>query len=160
MITCAEAKELLEYRDGELYWKKSLPHSKTKIGDKAGCKENLYYRISIKNKRYGLHQIIFLMFNGYIPYKIDHKDGNGFNNLIENLRDGTTSQNAFNKKLSISNTSGIKNVRWEEFRQKWKVTLKVNGKQVFNYRFDDKYDAIQMARLARIKYHKEFARHV
>jgi hypothetical protein len=100
-ITQSEVQEYFEYRnDGYLYWKK---HQKgIKIGNKAGCKDNNYWRIGFKYKTCLLHRLVWIYFNGDIPLdmQIDHIDRNTSNNKIQNLRLATSSQNGLNNSAS------------------------------------------------------------
>jgi hypothetical protein len=55
---------------------------------------------------------------------IDHKDGNGMNNVRWNLRKATTSQNALNRGVHRNGTSGI---CYDKSRKHYRVTLTVEG---------------------------------
>jgi hypothetical protein len=160
-LTQEYLKELFEYKDGELYWKKINPYAHNiKIGSIAGCLEkNSYKRTRIKNKAYLNHRLIFLIFYGYLPKFIDHIDGNPSNNKIENLREVTHSQNIQNSKKIIRNTSGVKNVNWHKRMNKWVVQLCINGKNKHFGYFDDIKIAELVAQEARNKYYGIYARH-
>jgi hypothetical protein len=151
-------KSLFEYEDGNLYWK-IKPSKKISIGAKAGYIDKKgYIQIRIDGKFYLGHRIIFAMHNGYMPEFIDHIDGNPFNNLIENLREATLSQNQFNSKTRKDNLSGIKGVTWNTARNKWQVQLQVNRKNKYFGLYQDIDYAKFVADAMRHKYHKEFAR--
>jgi len=90
--------------------------------------------------------------------EIDHINGNRNDNRIANLRLVTSSQNSFNMRLSIRNTSGIKGVHWDDVRKKWEISIKAGAKR-YRKRFADKELAELVAIELRDKYHKEFARH-
>jgi hypothetical protein len=145
--------ELFEYKDGELFLVKN--------GKKAGTLNNQSnrYQVQINRKFYKLHRIIFMMFYGYMPKEIDHIDGNPSNNKVNNLRQATSSQNNYNKKMPKTNTSGIKGVSWDKNRNKWHVQVISEKKVVFQKRFDDIELAEFVAIEARNKYHGKFARH-
>jgi hypothetical protein len=150
--------ELFEYRDGFLFWKIARPH--VKIGQKAGrLNDRGYWIITIGNRIYRAHRIIFLYHYGYLPTEIDHIDNDRLNNKIENLRPATRSQNLTNKGLSNKNTSGAKNVSWDKSRNKWEVQMYVNKKKTFVGRFDDLEVAKTMAIAFRKQHHGEFANH-
>ena len=162
MITQAQALELFEYKDGKLFWKIGAHKRTDLIGkevgtiiDKDGRKE-----VTIHQKRYKYHRIVFLMFNGYIPLEVDHNDGDASNNRIENLRAATRSEQCCNTKLRKDNTTGIKGVYWDKARDKWIVSINKNKKTVYRARFDDFELAELVAIEARDKYHSSFARHI
>jgi hypothetical protein len=76
----------------------------------AGTKDSRgYWKISIKDKVYLAHRIIWLMFNGSVdPEKvINHIDNNPSNNKIENLEECTQSENCRRKKNHVSNNVGL-----------------------------------------------------
>ena len=158
-ITQELVKELFDYRDGNLYWKNTKSNRVVK-GSVAGglCKKG-YFRISINYKHYYNHRIIFLMFHGYLPKLIDHKDGNRLNNKIENLRQATFAENLRNSKLRKNNTSGVKGVSWSKLHKKWRVAVMLNGDTYRLGLFKDLELAQLVAEEARNKYHKEFANH-
>lgn len=150
--------ELFEYRDGFLFWKIARPH--VKIGQKAGTQgDRGYWKITIANRMYRAHRIIFLYHHGYLPTEIDHIDGDRQNNRIENLRPATRSQNLSNKGLSNNNTSGAKNVSWCKEREKWEVQMYVNKKKTYVGRFDDLEVAKAAATAFRNQNLGEFANH-
>ena len=154
-----EFNEWFEYKDGDLYWKK-VTTNRVKIGSKVGSKHNAgYLQTALLGKPYLLHRIIFSMQNGYIPKEIDHIDGNRQNNKIENLREVTRSENNWNQKLSIKNTSGIKGVNWNKKTKKWSARLKILGKVKTFGEYFDKEVAKFIVETMRHKYHKEFTNH-
>lgn len=160
-LTQEYLQSIFDYKDGNLYWKKKTSkESNICIGNKAGSKNNYgYIQVSIKNKLYKVHRIIFCMHHGYLPEFIDHINKDKSDNRIENLREATKSQNSLNTKTRINNTSTAKNVYWHKPSKKWWVTLTINEKQKsFGY-----YDDFELAELvaieARDKYYGEFASH-
>lgn len=144
--------ELFEYRDGELYWKKT--------NQLAGNirKHDGYRAIKVKGKLYKAHRLIFLMFNGFLPKHIDHKDCNRLNNNIENLRPATATQNNQNSVLRKDNTSGVKGVIWDKTTEKFGVKIRINGvRRSFGQFYDIDY-AKFIADVMRHKFHGEFSR--
>ena len=61
-------------------------------------------------KKYLVHRAIFLLTNGYLPEMVDHKDQDKVNNLPENLREATRSENSMNTGVRKDNTTGVKGV--------------------------------------------------
>lgn len=152
-------QDFFTYKDGNLYWKETIA-TRAKKNNKAGSLYDTgYLMVGIKGQYYAIHRIIFMMHNGYLPTEVDHIDGNKLNNCIENLRAASISQNAHNRKISATNTSGVKNISWSKARQKWIVNVFANGKQNYIGGFDNIELADLVAQEARNKYHGKFARH-
>lgn len=148
-ITKEFVEDVLEYRDGELYWKPF----------KAGTHDgNGYLQVGIQRRYFKVHRLIFLMHHGYLPEVIDHIDGNRQNNRIENLREATRSQNGYNSKLSKHNKSGAKGVSWREKTKKWRARIYAEKKQISLGEFEKFEDAKAAVIAAREKHHKQFAR--
>jgi len=151
-------RDLFTYKDGKLYWSKSLSRN-VKIGSLAGSLNGAgYIHTQINGKRYANHRLIFMYHYGYFPKIIDHIDGNTINNNIENLREANQSQNLCNSKLSTRNTSGIKGVSFHKKLKKWYVKLNVDGKNKFFGYYKDIDYAKFISDAMRHKYHKEFAK--
>lgn len=55
-----------------------------------------YRRFSMAKRIFGLHQMIWIYFHGYLPREIDHIDGDKLNNRIENLRECNRTENRQN----------------------------------------------------------------
>lgn len=156
--------DIFEYRDGRLLWKVRRS-SNARIGDEAGhiyCDiwGKRYRRVKINGKLIRVHRIIYEMFKGSIPAKIqiDHKDGDGTNNRIENLRLATNSENGKNRKIHRNNTSGLKGVFWYKNRSKWRSTIQVDGKRVHLGYFSTKEEAHNAYCIAARELHKDFHR--
>lgn len=151
-------QNVFEYRDGNLYWTNNGPIKMR--GKLAGTiNERGYVKVSVADKRYGVHQIVFAMHNGYIPENIDHINGNKSDNRIENLRPATKAQNGYNRKLPPNNTSGAKNVSYRADTNKWRVDVRVDGKSHCFGSYED-FDLAELVAIeARNKYHGKFANH-
>jgi hypothetical protein len=151
--------EKFKYINGELIWKVTLSN-RAFVGKKAGSfRKDGYTFVCVNKKRYGIHQIIFAMHNGYIPKEIDHIDGNPSNNKIENLREANRAENAQNQKLTSKNKSGVKGVSWHKGAKKWVVQLMSNRVHKYIGLFEDLELAELVSIEAKDKYHKEFACH-
>ena len=149
--------ELFEYRDGEIYYKVS--RSRNKAGSKAGTyrPHDNAYQVIINGKHYLTHRIVFMMHNGYLPQYVDHIDRNRSNNKIENLREATHSQNAYNSTIRKDSKTGIKNVSWNKVDKSWKVRIQANNTRITIGQFKDLELAELVAMEARNKYHGEYA---
>lgn len=162
VVTQERVRELFDYVDGNLVWKKNQQgHAKAGdiVGAIAECNGIKYCQTKISGKQIKVHRLIFLWHHGYLPLHVDHIDGDGLNNRIENLRPASISENAANSRVRSSNTSGAKNVYWNKQRGKWMVQATVQGKQKFFGLFEDFELAELVALEVREKFHGQFARH-
>lgn len=87
---------------------------------------------------------------------IDHINHDKLNNSRNNLRICTNQQNNMNKGKQKNNKSGIIGVHWDKKSEKWKATIRLNGKPIYLGRFDDLEEASQARKDAEIKYFGEF----
>lgn len=90
--------------------------------------------------------------------EVDHRDGNGMNNTMENLRICSHGENGKNLGVSKANTSGVPGVSWDKKAKKWHAFIKVDGKQIHLGYYTNKADAIAARKAAELKYFGEFAR--
>jgi hypothetical protein len=161
MITQELLQGMFDYNDGNLIRK-----STGKIVSCSKTSGQRYLRISINNKTYSLHRVIYLHQNGYLPKCVDHIDGDRFNNKIENLREVTQQQNCLNRKHKSTSKSPYKNVylqpptKNKEWSRNWVVSLTVNGSRKYIGSFKDLELADLVAHEARNLYHGQFARHI
>lgn len=144
-LTQERVKELFDYNKltGELIRK--IDVGKTKIGQIAGCLSKGYYYTIIDKKRYSNHRIIYLWHHGHVPNIIDHIDRCTTNNRIENLRPVTKSQNNQNTDLQSNNTTGVRGVSFCKQKNKFRVRIKLDGKE----KHLGFYDTIEEAKIAR-----------
>jgi hypothetical protein len=149
--------ELFTYDNGMLI--RNVDVSRIKKGSVASTIDGRYKRVCVDGKRYPEHQVIYMMHNGYFPEQIDHINGNGLDNRLCNLRPANNVTNGQNKKLMLSNKSGIKNVFWVSQAKKWRVAIRFNGKQKCIGQFKDLELAELVATMAREKYHGQYANH-
>ena len=156
-LSCEKVKELFDYKDGELFWKKIGPNKRTDRPAGAVNRDG-YRRIKYMYKLYAVHRLVWT-YHGNAPVAfIDHINGDVLDNRIENLRAATHSQNCMNTRLRSDNTSGIKGVRWSKLKQKWIGTVGVNYKNYCAGEFDTKEKAAEAVAKLRQELHGEFAR--
>ena len=147
-----------DYVDGKLYWKANA-NQKVRFKEAGFVTKKGYRKVEFDGRKYGTHQIVFALHHGYIPNAVDHINTDKLDNRIENLREADRCQNGYNRGMTASNTSGIKNVAYRADSDKWRVTLRVDGRtKSFGSYFD-----IELAELvsfeARDKWHGEYANH-
>lgn len=141
---------------GILIWK-IMPTNSVKIGQRVGntCvfHGNTYLQTSLNRKHYLVHRVIWLMVHGEWPkYTIDHIDGDGLNNRIENLRDVPDATNKRNMSKARHNTSGFTGVARHSCGSGWVAQIQVDSKNIYLGYFKELTDAIQARQEANLKY--------
>lgn len=113
-----------------------------------------YYRTTMSGstKEFLLHRIIFKMVYGLEPENIDHIDGNGLNNKLENLRASDPVSNHQNVRKSTRNTSGVVGVSLTQDKRRWRVRIKVGKKQLQLGEFVNFDEAVRVRREAEVEY--------
>jgi hypothetical protein len=161
-ITQEYLKELFAYDNGNLIWKIKKSNN-TKVNSLAGslktCKGKKYWSICVDNKHFGAHRLIYCWHHGCMPEnEIDHIDGNGLNNKIENLREATRIENAKNLQKYSRNTSGTTGVSFHKETNKWVAYIQVNKKMMYLGEYKEIKDAIDVRKNAEKTYFKQWAR--
>jgi hypothetical protein len=154
-------QHLFEYRDGKLYWKnKPSKYSNISLGTEAGSLYNTGYRIiKFSGYRCQTHRLIYFYHYGHIPKIIDHIDSNPLNNKIENLREATSSQNAYNTKINTRNKSGVKGVYFHKKSKKYVAQCTVDGFKKNLGGFTSLEEAENFVKKYRELHHGEFVNH-
>lgn len=95
---------------GKLYWRDDwYPASSPK--KEVGWPDKGYIRFHHRGAMFMAHRVIwFLHYGGWPPQEIDHIDGDGLNNRIENLRLSDRTQNMCNRPMYKCNKTGYKGV--------------------------------------------------
>lgn len=107
-----------------------------------------YIYISVLGHKHIAHRLAWLYIYGYFPNEIDHEDGNGLNNKIDNLRDVSHAENSKNLKHRKDNTSGVMGVIWFKQTNKWRAQIMVNQKTVYLGYYKNFNDAIIARKMA------------
>lgn len=140
-ITQEFVKSALDYNSetGIFTWKTDRPldHFKTVgaqktylgrfAGKVAGYKIKMspdndltYVQIRLCGQLFLAHRLACLYQYGFLPEGlVDHLDGDGLNNRLDNLRIVDAATNARNGKLSKNNTSGVNGVYWNKANSNW-----------------------------------------
>tara|TARA_R110000851_G_scaffold331261_1_gene505203 strand:+ start:533 stop:1081 length:549 start_codon:yes stop_codon:yes gene_type:complete len=101
-----------------------------------------YRNIQVNKLLFLAHRLAWFYVYGYWPDRIDHIDGDGLNNKIDNLRDVTAMRNQRNRRMSSNNKSGVMGVCWDKKKARWKSYITVNSKTVNIGYSDYLWDAI------------------
>ena len=112
-----------------------------------------YLRMRISPHTFLVHRVAWAIHYGEWPKnQIDHRDGDGTNNRLENLRQATNAENSRNQKLNKRNTSGHKGVRWHVIGKKWNARIKIDGVEKSLGLFHKIEDAVEARKAAEKQY--------
>lgn len=109
-------KKIMSYdpKTGVLRWAINRHGKNANIGDEAGSvkADGRYRSFVYKRTRYYTHRVVWEICHGAIPNDmvIDHIDGDGLNNKIDNLRVVTRSENQRNCRTSKNSRTGVPGV--------------------------------------------------
>lgn len=122
-----EVQSLFTYRKDGLYWNErprdeigtlkswsswNGKHVGNRFGSLHGSHKTSYRRGTISSVGYLEHVLVWLYHKGEYPkFELDHEDGDGLNNSIDNLRDGSNGINSKNLPLRSDNQSGHHGIR-------------------------------------------------
>jgi len=165
-LTQEIVRELLDYatESGCLTWKtRGRKWFKTNnscaswngnyAGKEAGCKHSVgYIMIRVFDKPYSAHRLVWLYVYGYFPKEMDHINHDRTDNRIINLREVTRLQNTRNKRLLKTNTSGVTGVYRIKDKDRYRVSIGVNGKSIHISCHEDIGGAIAARKAAEIEY--------
>lgn len=157
MITQEYLNTLFEYRDGGLY--RRISRGPQHAGIRAGTKTKKgYIRVRVDGAFYMEHRLVFFMFHGRWPEMTDHINGIRDDNRIENLRECTPQQNAFNAK-GKGQRDLPKGIHFHKKRRRYCVYITVSGKRYYAGEHKELSNAIAALNKIRTKLHGNFHRH-
>lgn len=154
--------KLLDYdrTTGLLFWKKSgKGRRKNLLAGTIDRRENRkssrlnYIKININRTRTYAHRVVWIMHNGDIPkgLEVDHIDGDGLNNRIENLRLVTKTENMRSNRVRANSTTGIPGVR-ETTNGTYQARIVANNRDYFLGTFKTIIEAAEARKNGEKKY--------
>lgn len=160
-----ELHSLLRYEGGSLFWRERSngKFDKQFANKEAGCKKRPdgYSVVAYGKSHLMIHRVVWTMFNRQMVKgeDIDHINGDRSDNRIENLRLCSRSDNLKNAQKRKDNTSGYKNVNWNEATKSWRVKFRVAGKTKCFGLYKDLNEAVDVSKVIRNSLHGQFANH-
>jgi len=160
MITQEQLKELIHYDPDTGAFTNVTTRGKATAGRTSGnLSKNgkdstlIYRRIYISGKFYKAHRLAFLYMDGSWPAEeVDHINGDGSDNRWCNLRKASRHINGRNTRLKSNNTSGLHGIAWSKSRNKWRVRIVVDHKEIFLGRYSDLFEAVCVRKAAELKH--------
>ena len=136
--------EFVEAKVDTVHAKRILSHGRWYLKKTSDCSTDYVIGdswIGGKNSRILLHRFVipFVLSDGVC---VDHRNGNGLDNTIDNLAIVTVQQNS-QKSMGADrdSVSGVRGVRWEPERERWLARVKTNGVTKNLGRFINQFDA-------------------
>ncbi len=111
-----------------------------------------------KTKKSGQRTVLLHQFLLPGGRRVDHRDGNGLNNLCGNLRAATGEQNGANCKRSLANSSGFKGVSWNPVAKRWRADIRPQRRHIFLGHFETPESAAKAYDTAAVENFGAFAR--
>jgi len=150
-LTSKRVQEIFEYKDGLLIRRSTQKTCGWEV-------TNGYLRLSIDNKIYAVHRVIWLYSTGQFPeFEIDHINHIKTDNRIENLREATRFENCRNRQIATNNRSGVTGVCWKSSANRWVAYINADAKRKTLGTFKNMNEAIAARKAAEIQYYREFA---
>lgn len=159
-LTAEEVRYFFDYdkETGNLIRINTTKHSKRYLNKVAGSKWSSGYVVVVLpgGRRFLAHRLVWLWVYGEWPkHEIDHINGRGDDNRIENLRDVTREVNGENQRTAmVDNRSGIFGATWIEKRKSYHVAIQAKGKSYFLGLFKDPDHAREAYVTAKRKLHE------
>ena len=131
----------------------------TKDATVAGSSRRAYWSVGIGGKDYPAHRIVWALLTGDDPGPrfLDHVDGDGKNNRIDNLRLVSNRQNCWNTRAQ-GGSSLYKGVGRASKSKSWTARIRAHGVPTNLGSFDSEEDAAKAYNAAATKAHGEHAR--
>lgn len=163
-----ELRAIFDYmpEGGVLIWKhrkdKSSQWNGRYAGKAAGSVSHGYRQTKVNGKKRLVHRIVWVMAYGQIPDSmiIDHIDGDGLNNRLDNLRVVTNAQNQLNRKADV----GRKFKGVYQTKRGYKAEITHQGNRIYLGVFKSDLEAAKAydkkakelhGRHAKLNFHKE-----
>lgn len=141
--TPEQVAKLLRVDDnGVLWWLQ--PKQGRKLNKPAGFLIDGYLNVRINGVTYGAHRLAFVLYNKRwqeLGKVINHLNGNRSDNRRCNLQEATLAENSRHQvTIPSNNTSGAIGV--SRSRNKWRATLRYNGKLICGGTYSDFNEAV------------------
>lgn len=148
--------KMFRYANGHLI-RLTTAHYNAKAGSVAGTidRSTGYVKVNFDGKVRLVHRLIWALCHGeQPPQQIDHIDCNRSNNLIENLRACTPTQNLINR----PGKRALKGVTFHKAAGKFMSQIRVGDKNIYLGLFSDEVSAARAYDVACLANYGEFAR--
>lgn len=146
---------LYDPETGILRWRVTSSNGKQKAGTIAGSRRNSYWYVGCCGFQYAASRVIWKMEFDEEPPQVDHRDLDGLNNRLNNLRSATYAQNKANHPAASNSKTGVRGVKIVNW--KYQAGITVDGCAIYLGRYDTLADATIARRDAEQRLLGEFA---
>ncbi|PCJ52728.1 MAG: hypothetical protein COA79_23300 [Planctomycetota bacterium] len=138
-LTLKRVNKLFIYKEGKLLWNTNIKSSSYTIGDVVGSRNRFIPVVEIKNIKYQLHRIVYLLHHGACPQKIGFIDKTltsegSYNISIKNLyvpsKKAKTKKNKVKYKPEISFLEANTYLEYKAGRLYWKEKTAIFARMV------------------------------
>lgn len=151
-------RDLFDYKEGCLFWKKPSKYKPFLLGRRAGYINEINRSVIMINQNAFLSsRIIFLWHKGWLPEIVDHENNNPLDDRIENLRAANYSQNNRNCTSAKNSTSKYLGVGRYKGNPAWIARIVSNGKRTNIGSFSSEDEAALAYNKYAVIIHGEFA---
>lgn len=116
-----------------------------------------YRRISIGNRKFWAHRLIWRLMTGEQPAMIDHINGKPDDNRIENLRAADHAANLQNRGAGSNSRTGVKGVHFSKAAGRYTAQIMVRRQRHTLGLFDTVEEAAAAYAVAAKRFHGDFA---
>lgn len=116
-------------------------------------RKDVYAFVHINGKNKAVHRIIC----GESSQVVDHRDHDGLNNRLFNLRPCTNSENLRNRRICSNNKSGRTGVHFHRRSKKWRATIEFCGRKIWLGQSLSFAEAVELRKDGERLYFGEFA---
>lgn len=148
-----------ESKTGKMTWAIGFLGKVQKGREVGNLTPNGYRIAKVFGFNYLVHRLAWLYVYGRFPDGlIDHINGDKLDNRIENLREATKAENAWNSAIS-TNAQGVKGLRFDKRRKRWSGCVLANRQYHFTPSSKDRSEVVEWVTKLREKLHGEFTNH-
>jgi hypothetical protein len=152
----------IDWDAGRFFWKEPPWNHPRLLGTEAGCarpthNEKYYWVIKV-GKAHRRGRLMFLAAHGRWPEPcLDHIDGDSLNDRLNNIREATVTENAWNHKRRSRRIPLPMGVRLNNKSGRYSARISVHGKQIHLGAYDTPEQAAEAYQTKRGEFYGDFA---
>jgi len=100
-----------------------------------------YNQVKINRESYSIHRLVLQYFKGESDLPVNHKDGNGTNNILENLEYVSQRINGCHGYFVVNKRNVLTGAHWDKWNNSWRSEININGRLVYLGSFNTSIEA-------------------